>query len=82
MVDEETGDWQGLYEWESAEAVELYRRSFVFGVMNHRANPGSITYSAIPRARLADYLEWRWRDSEVTHNPQLQQTAAKGNIDV
>jgi len=59
MVDEETGDWQGVYEWESAEAVELYRRSFVLGVMNRRADPGSITHTVVPETRLADYLEER-----------------------
>jgi len=59
MVDEETGDWQGVYEWESAEAVELYRRSFVLSVMNRRADPGSITYTVVPEMRLADYLEER-----------------------
>ncbi len=58
-VDEGTGDWQGVYEWESARAVELYRRSFVLGVMNRRADPGSITYTVIPQTRLADYLEVR-----------------------
>jgi hypothetical protein len=28
MVDEDSGAWQGVYQWESAEAVEAYRRSF------------------------------------------------------
>jgi hypothetical protein len=45
-----------VYEWESAEAVEAYRRSFVLGVMNRRADPGSITCTVIPETRLADYL--------------------------
>jgi hypothetical protein len=59
MVDEETGCWQGVYEWESAQAVALYRRSFVLGVMNRRADPESITYTVIPQTPLADYLEER-----------------------
>ena len=59
MVDEETGDWQGVYEWESAEAVEAYRGSFVLGVMNRRADPDAISYTMIPRTRLAEYLERR-----------------------
>ena len=59
MVDEETGAWQGVYEWESAEAVELYRRSFVLGVMNRRADPESISFTVVPKTRLADYLEGR-----------------------
>lgn len=59
MVDEETGDWQGVYQWESAAAVELYRRSFVLGMMNRRAAPGSLTTTVIPQTRLVDYLEGR-----------------------
>jgi len=59
LVDEDSGDWQGLYEWESAEAVELYRRSFVLGVMNRRADPESISFTMVPQTRLADYLEER-----------------------
>lgn len=59
MVDQETGDWQGLYEWDSAEAVDLYRRSFVLRVMNRRADPRSISSTTIPRTRLADYLRER-----------------------
>ena len=59
MVDDETGVWQGVYEWESAAAVELYRRSFVLGMMNRRAEPGSLTTTVLPQARLADYLEQR-----------------------
>ena len=59
MVDEETGDWQGVYEWETAEAVELYRRSFVLGVMNRRADPETISYTMIPQTQLAEYLERR-----------------------
>jgi len=59
MADEETGYWQGVYEWESSAVVEAYRRSFVLGVMNRRAEPKSISYTMIPQARLADYLEGR-----------------------
>jgi len=59
MVDEETGNWQGVYEWKSAEALKLYRHSFVVGVMNRRVDPSSISYTTILRSRLADYLEGR-----------------------
>ncbi len=55
MVDEETGYWQGVYEWESTEAVEAYRRSFVLGAMNRRAEPRSVSQTTIPQTRLADY---------------------------
>ena len=59
MVDEDSGDWQGVYEWESADAVEQYRGSFVLAVMNRRAVPGTLSYEVNPRMRLTDYLERR-----------------------
>lgn len=59
MVDEETGDWQGVYEWESADAVEQYCESFVLAVMTRRAVPETLSYKANPRMQLADYLERR-----------------------
>lgn len=59
MVDEETGGWQGVYEWESAESVEDYRASFVFGVMNRRADQETIFHEVIPGTRLADYINGR-----------------------
>ena len=57
MADEESGHWQGVYEWESAEAVEAYRRSFVLRLMNRRAEPESISYAVIKGTRLADFVE-------------------------
>ena len=59
MVQEETGFWQGMYEWESTEAVERYRRSFVLGLMNRRAEPDSISETVIPRTLLEDYVGGR-----------------------
>ena len=59
MVQEETGYWQGVYEWESTEAVEAYRRSFVLGVMNRRAEPGSVSHTVVPRTTLEDYVGGR-----------------------
>jgi len=59
MVDEETGCWRGVYEWESAEAVEAYRRSFVLRAMNRRAAPGTVSCSVILQTRLGDYLSSR-----------------------
>jgi hypothetical protein len=59
MVDEETGGWQGVYEWESAEAVEDYRASFVFGVMNRRADQETISHEVVPGTRLVDYINGR-----------------------
>jgi hypothetical protein len=57
MADEENDHWQGVYEWESAEAVEAYRRSFVLRLMNRRAEPESISYAVIEGTRLADFVD-------------------------
>ena len=59
MVQEETGYWQGVYEWESTEAVEAYRRSFVLGAMNRRAEPRSVSHTVVPRTTLGDYVGGR-----------------------
>ena len=42
-VNHETGYWQGMYQWESRECLEEYKKSLVFKVMNKRAIPGSVT---------------------------------------
>ncbi|WP_167619485.1 hypothetical protein [Maribellus sediminis] len=41
-VNKNNGYWQGMYQWESMENLEEYKNSFVFKVMNKRANPESI----------------------------------------
>ena len=57
LVDEETGYWLGLYRFESVEAINAYRRSFVLGVMNRRALAGTVAYETIAATRLQDYLD-------------------------
>jgi len=59
MVNEESGYWQGVYEWESPEAVEAYRCSFALRMMNRRAEPESISYEVIEQTQLADYVNRR-----------------------
>ncbi|MEW5957887.1 MAG: YdhR family protein [Chloroflexota bacterium] len=56
MINNDTGYWQGVYQWESEEAVEEYKKSFVLGVMNKRALPGSISYKIIPNTDLSEYI--------------------------
>ena len=41
-VNKENGYWQGMYQWESLEYLEEYKKSFVFKVMNKRAIPETI----------------------------------------
>jgi hypothetical protein len=66
MVDEDTGDWQGVYEWDSTEALKAYQCSFALRVMNRRAEPESISYAVIERTPLADYLARRTEPSVPT----------------
>lgn len=40
----DTGYWQGMYQWESKEILDEYRKSFVFKVMNKRAAEGTVKY--------------------------------------
>jgi hypothetical protein len=68
MVDEDSGDWQGVYEWESTAAVKAYQCSFALRVMNRRAVPESISYAVIERTLLADYLTRRAEPSVPTAN--------------
>ena len=41
-VNPKNGYWQGMYQWESLEYLEEYKKSFVFKVMNKRAIPETI----------------------------------------
>ena len=41
-VNPKNGFWQGMYQWESLEYLEEYKKSFVFQVMNKRAIPNTI----------------------------------------
>jgi hypothetical protein len=56
MSNEKTGYWQGLYQWESIEDLEEYKKSFVLGVMNKRAISESLSYEIIPNTLLEDYI--------------------------
>lgn len=56
LVNEETGCWLGLYQWESTAAVDAYKQSFVLGVMNRRAQADSVFYRVLPATSLQDLL--------------------------
>ncbi len=59
MIDWDTGYWQGVYQWNDESAIELYRKSFVLGIMNNRAIESSLTYWVIPNMSLDEYLNDR-----------------------
>lgn len=66
MADEQSGHWQGVYEWESAEAVREYRGSFVLRLMNRRAESESISYTVVEGIHLADFVRQRTDDESWT----------------
>ena len=57
MIDWKTDYWQGMYYWESVEAIEKYKKSFVLGIMNKRAIDDSISYEIIKDRNINDYLQ-------------------------
>lgn len=56
-VNKGNGYWQGMYQWESENALEEYKRSFVFRVMKRRAIDGTVTTLELPGNRLRDFIE-------------------------
>lgn len=65
-LNREAGSWLGLYQWESARAVEAYRGSFVLGVMNRRARPGTVTCEVVPKTSLREFLDAHLRSAPRT----------------
>jgi len=55
-VNSSNGYWQGMYQWESGQALEEYKRSFVFKMMNRRAQEGSVSLLEINSHMLTDYI--------------------------
>lgn len=49
MLDDETGDFQGLYEWDTVQDAERYAHSFALRFMVRRSTPGSISYEVTER---------------------------------
>lgn len=53
---EETGYFQGLYQWASREAADKYSCSFAMRFMQRRALPGSVSFAVIEGATLESFL--------------------------
>ncbi|MCC5467339.1 YdhR family protein [Pelosinus baikalensis] len=47
MVNKTSGEFQGVYEWDTKEHAELYARSFAMNFMRKRSVPGSVTYTIL-----------------------------------
>lgn len=55
-VNNETGYWQGMYEWKSVSHLEDYKKSFVYRMMNKRALRGTVQSSTIANCHLSDLI--------------------------
>ena len=58
-INSETGEFQGIYQWESIELAERYTESFIYKLMTKRAAPGSLSYDIKPNTDLSQYLKKR-----------------------
>ena len=56
MVDRTTGDYGGLYEWDSAEQAADYAASLA-PLLRALSVPRSVEYTIVPRTGLARYLD-------------------------
>ncbi len=48
LYDEETGDFQGRYEWNTVEDAQRYADSVALRFMRRRSVPGSVSFSVTP----------------------------------
>ena len=56
LYDPETGDFRGLYRWQTADDAEKYANSFAVRFMKGRSVPGSVSYKIIDRRNMADAI--------------------------
>ncbi len=49
-VNEETGENQGVYQWDSLKQAEAYANSFAMRFMSRRSLPGSVSHQILPVA--------------------------------
>ncbi|UCH81264.1 MAG: hypothetical protein JSW20_01300 [Nitrospiraceae bacterium] len=54
---ENSGYFQGIYQWESNESAENYPDSFIYKLMTKRADPGTLSYEIIPDTNISEYIE-------------------------
>ena len=48
LLDDASGDFHGLYEWDTVTAAEAYAHSFAMRFMAGRSVPGSVAYDITP----------------------------------
>jgi len=49
LINPDTGDFSGYYEWDTVEDAQNYQRSFAVKFMTGRSVPGSVSFKVTPR---------------------------------
>jgi hypothetical protein len=52
---QETGDFQGIYEWQTVSDADAYAHSVAMRFMTRRSVPGSVTWSITPACRVESF---------------------------
>ncbi len=55
-VNKKNGYWQGIYQWQTTQALEEYKKSFVFRMMNKRAVKNTLSSMEMEDQNLADFV--------------------------
>jgi hypothetical protein len=55
-INENNGDFQGIYQWDSLEDAENYANSFALNFMTRRSIPGSVSYEIIQNESMNEYI--------------------------
>jgi hypothetical protein len=55
-MQEETGEFQGIYQWDSLESAQEYPKSFIFRLMTKRAIAETVSIEILPDTVLSEYL--------------------------
>jgi hypothetical protein len=66
-IDETSGFFQGIYQWESKALAEKYISSFIFMLMTSRSAEGTLSYEILPGRDLSKYIEERSSTSTSAH---------------
>ncbi|MFC1770164.1 YdhR family protein [Nitrospirota bacterium] len=56
-MQENTGEFQGIYQWDSLESAQKYPDSLIFKVMTKRAMPDTVSIEILPNTLLSDYMQ-------------------------
>jgi hypothetical protein len=55
-MQEETGEFQGIYQWDSLESARKYPDSFIFRAMIKRAAANTVSVEILPDTILSEYI--------------------------